>query len=51
MINLKTNHIDYIAGIESRGFILSTILGLKFNLGVILIRKQGKLPGVYKTKI
>ncbi len=41
----KTNHIDYIAGIEARGFILSTILGLKFNLGVILIRKEGKLPG------
>jgi adenine phosphoribosyltransferase len=41
----KTKHIDYVAGIEARGFILSTILGLKFNLGVIMIRKQGKLPG------
>ena len=41
----KTHNIDYVAGIEARGFILSTILGLKFNLGVIMIRKQGKLPG------
>jgi len=41
----KNHHIDYVAGIEARGFILSTILGLKFNLGVLMIRKQGKLPG------
>jgi adenine phosphoribosyltransferase len=41
----KIQNIDYIAGIEARGFILSTVLGLKFNLGVLLIRKQGKLPG------
>jgi adenine phosphoribosyltransferase len=37
--------IDSIAGIEARGFILSTILGLKFNKGMIMIRKAGKLPG------
>jgi adenine phosphoribosyltransferase len=41
----KNQDIDYVAGIEARGFILSTILGLKFNLGVLMIRKQGKLPG------
>jgi adenine phosphoribosyltransferase len=41
----KDERIDHIAGIEARGFILSTILGLKFNLGVVMIRKQGKLPG------
>ena len=42
---LKKTNINYIAGIEARGFILSTILGLKFDLGVIMIRKAGKLPG------
>jgi adenine phosphoribosyltransferase len=36
---------DYIAGIEARGFILSTLLGLRFNKGIIMIRKAGKLPG------
>jgi adenine phosphoribosyltransferase len=42
---LKTTNINYIAGIEARGFILSTVLGLKFNRGVLMIRKAGKLPG------
>ncbi len=41
----KKTNIKYIAGIEARGFILSTILGVKFNRGVIVIRKAGKLPG------
>lgn len=40
--NLK---IDYIAGIEARGFILATLLGSRFNRGIIMIRKAGKLPG------
>ena len=31
--------VDYVAGIEARGFILSTLLSLKFNKGVIMIRK------------
>lgn len=39
-------NIDYVAGIEARGFILSTLLGLKFNKGIIMIRKAGKLPGI-----
>ena len=37
--------VDYVAGIEARGFILSTLLSLKFNKGIIMIRKAGKLPG------
>src|SRR4029078_7433255 len=37
--------VDYVAGIEARGFILATLLGLKFNKGIIMIRKAGKLPG------
>jgi adenine phosphoribosyltransferase len=46
----KTIHIDSVAGIEARGFIISTILGLKFNRGVVMIRKEGKLPGSIKKQ-
>ena len=36
--------IDAIAGIESRGFILGSILAHDLGVGFIPIRKQGKLP-------
>jgi adenine phosphoribosyltransferase len=36
---------DVIAGIESRGFLLSAPLSLKLGIGFVMIRKQGKLPG------
>ena len=39
------NDVDVFAGIESRGFILATALALKYNKGMILLRKAGKLPG------
>jgi adenine phosphoribosyltransferase len=45
----KTIHpseVDVFAGIESRGFPLACALALKYNKGMIMIRKQGKLPGV-----
>jgi adenine phosphoribosyltransferase len=37
--------IDAIAGIESRGFVIATALAMKFGIGIIMIRKEGKLPG------
>jgi len=41
----KSAEIDVFAGIESRGFPLACALALKYNKGMIMIRKQGKLPG------
>ncbi len=38
------NKIDYIIGIESRGFILGAALALSLNCGFVPIRKKGKLP-------
>jgi adenine phosphoribosyltransferase len=35
---------DYILGIESRGFIIGTPLAYKMNLGMVPVRKPGKLP-------
>lgn len=36
---------DFLAGIESRGFLVAAPLALKLGLGFIMIRKRGKLPG------
>jgi adenine phosphoribosyltransferase len=40
----KDKKIDYVAGIEARGFIIGGILAEKLNCGFIPIRKKGKLP-------
>ena len=37
--------VDLFAGIESRGFIIACILASRYNKGMIMIRKAGKLPG------
>ena len=37
--------IDLIAGIESRGFLFSTLLASRLNIGSVMVRKPGKLPG------
>ena len=39
------NDIDVFAGIESRGFILASVLASRYNKGMVMIRKAGKLPG------
>ena len=36
---------DYIAGIESRGFIAASALAFKNEIGFVPIRKPNKLPG------
>ena len=44
----KNADIDFVAGIESRGFIIGGAIAQRLNKGFIPIRKEGKLP--YKTE-
>lgn len=38
-------HVDAVAGLESRGFILAAPLATHLGVPMILVRKGGKLPG------
>lgn len=42
---LKGKGVKYIAGIESRGFLLGVPLAQKMGIGFVPLRKPGKLPG------
>ena len=46
----KDKGITKVVGIESRGFILGSILAYRLNAGFVLIRKPGKLPADTYTK-
>jgi adenine phosphoribosyltransferase len=43
-VRLKGAKIDYVVGIESRGFIVGAALAMAMGKGFIPIRKKGKLP-------
>lgn len=40
----KDDKIDYVAAIESRGYLVGAPLAYKLGAGLIIIRKPGKLP-------
>ena len=43
---VKKHKPDVLAGIESRGFLLAAPLALALGTGFVMLRKQGKLPGM-----
>ncbi len=43
---LRSSGVEYIVGIESRGFILGAALAHKMKIGFVPARKMGKLPGL-----
>ncbi|HIP51675.1 MAG TPA: adenine phosphoribosyltransferase [Campylobacterales bacterium] len=40
----KSYNLDYVAGIDARGFIFGSILADRLNIGFVPVRKKGKLP-------
>jgi adenine phosphoribosyltransferase len=42
--NFKKERIEYVVGVEARGFIFGSALAYKLGAGFVPVRKKGKLP-------
>ena len=40
----RTEHVDIVIGMESRGFIFSAPMAIELSAGLVPVRKLGKLP-------
>jgi len=45
----KDQNIDYVVGIESRGFIFGAPIAYNLEAGLVIVRKPGKLPAAVET--
>ncbi len=45
LANRYRGKIDAVAGLESRGFILAAPLAVELGVGMVTVRKAGRLPG------
>lgn len=44
-LHLGDTKVDYVVGLESRGFLFGPTLALELGAGFVPVRKPGKLPG------
>jgi len=44
-VKTKIGEVDAIVGLDSRGFLLGSVLALELKLPFVPVRKAGKLPG------
>ncbi len=41
----RDDRIDFVVGIDARGFVMGAPVALALGVGFVMVRKQGKLPG------